>query len=195
MMKTDEFFQFAQVKATLRLLRDDEVIDKELLSYADSAISAQFNKLLKAAVPSPEKPGRNVGEMLPITDDPLLRATTSRRYLVKYNDASMPFEELHYWPLEAGYALSISENRDSTIISKAEDSSYQVKCAKCDVQPVRIINREGELQAIACSRCGARIDRVGTRTPRRKQSGKAKLRRPLTHREEQIHPSQNRGNG
>lgn len=180
-MKTDEFFQFAQVKATLRLLRDDEAINKELLSYADSAISTQFNRLLKDAVPALERPERNVGEMLPITDDPLLRATTSRRYLVKYNDVSMPFEELHYWPLDAGYALSLSENRNSTIISKAEDGPYQVKCAKCDDQPVRIINRGGELQAIACSRCGARMVRLGAMPPRRKQSGKAKSRRTFPH--------------
>jgi len=105
LLKTDEFFQFAQVKATLRLLRDDETIDKELLGYIDGAIGTQFNKLLKDTVPAPERPERNVGDMLSIADDTLLRATSGHRYIVKFNDVTMPFEDLRYWPLDTGYAL------------------------------------------------------------------------------------------
>lgn len=153
----DELFQFAQVKATLRLLRDDETIDKDLLAYADRALSAQFNRLLKDAVPRVEKTDRSVGEMLSVTDDPLLRAARGRRYLVKLSDTSMPFEDLRYWALESGYALSTSDSRSSTFISKEEGSRYRIKCPKCDEQAIRLVQRNGELMAIACSSCRTRL--------------------------------------
>ncbi len=160
LLNTDEFFQFAQVKATLRLLRDDETIDKDLLAYADRAVSTQFNKILKDAVPGLEKADRSVGEMLSITDDPLLKSVQNRRYLVKVNDANIPFEELRYWPLDSGFALSTSDNRNSTILSKDEGGVYRLKCPKCDDQAIQLIKREGELMAIACSNCRARLVRV-----------------------------------
>ncbi len=169
LLNTDEFFQFAQVKATLRLLRDDETVDKELLRYADRAVSAQFNRLLRDAVPGLEKAERSVGEMLSITDDPLLKATRNRRYIVKYNDISMPFEELRYWPLDSGYALSVSDNRNSTIMSKEEGGFYRVRCPKCDDQAVRLVKKEGELMAISCSNCRARLVRLEVRKPPRRR--------------------------
>lgn len=92
----------------------------------------------------------------------------------------MPFEDLHYWPLEPGYALSLSDNRRSTIISKEEDNLYRVKCANCDEQAVRLISRSGELQAIACSKCGEKVVRLGTMSSRREQPGKARLGRTFS---------------
>ncbi len=180
LLNTDEFFQFAQVKATLRLLRDDETVDKDLLAYADHAVSAQFNKLLRDAVPGLEKAERSVGEMLAITEDSLLRATRDHRYIVRFNDITMPFEDLRYWPLDSGYALSISDNRNTTILSKEEGVSYKVKCPKCDDQAVRLIKKEGELQAIACSSCRAKLVRLETERPLRRRP-----RRRTLHRQEE----------
>ena len=167
----DELFQFTQLKASLRLLRDDETIDKELLGYADRAISIRFNGLLREAVPRVEKAERSVGEILSVTDDPLLKEARGRRYVVKFNDVSVPFEDLRYWAADEGYSLSVTDNRNSTVVSK-EEGRYLVKCPKCDDQPVRLIRRGEELQAIACSRCRTRLVRVDmnptTRAPRRR---------------------------
>jgi Zn finger protein HypA/HybF involved in hydrogenase expression len=164
----DELYQFTQLKASLRLLRDDETIDKELLGYADRAISMRFNSLLKEAVPKVEKTERSVGEMLSVTDDPLLRSARDHRYLVKLDDVSIPFEELRYWSVDGGYALSLSDNRNSTVVSKEEGGHYLVKCPKCDDQAVRLIKRGDQLQAIACSKCRTRLIRIDSpRAPRR----------------------------
>ena len=169
----DELYQFTQLKASLRLLRDDETIDKELLGYADKAISVRFNGLLREAVPRVEKAERSVGEMLSVTDDPLLIAARDRRYLVKFNDVDVPFEDLRYWAADGGYSLSVTDNRNSTVVSKEEGGRYLVKCPKCDDQPVRLIRQGEELQAIACSRCRTRLVRVETRPlqrPRRRRA-------------------------
>ncbi len=167
----DELVQFTQLKASLRLMRDDETIDKDLLGYADKAVSIRFNSLLKEAVPKVEKAERSVGEMLSVTDDPLLKAAKEHRYLVKVNDVSIPFEELRYWTVDGGYALSVTDNRSSTIVSKEEGGQYLVKCPKCDDQAVRLVRRGKELRAIACSRCRARLIRIAepkaARRPRR----------------------------
>ncbi len=167
----DELFQFTQLKASLRLMRDDETVDKDLLGYADKAVSIRFNSLLKEAVPKVEKAERSVGEMLSVTDDPLLKAAKEHRYLVKVNDVSIPFEELRYWTVDGGYALSVTDNRSSTIVSKEEGGQYLVKCPKCDDQAVRLVRRGRELRAIACSRCRARLIRIAepkaARRPRR----------------------------
>ena len=175
----DELFQFTQLKASLRLLRDDETIDKDLLGYADRAVSIRFNSLLIEAVPRVEEAERRVGEMLPVTDDPLLQEARGRRYVVRFNDASVPFEDLHYWAADEGYSLSVTDNRNSTIVSKAE-GRYLVKCPKCDDQPVRLIRRGEELQAIACSRCRTRLVRVETspttRAPRRRRKATGSAR-------------------
>jgi hypothetical protein len=173
---TDEFFQFAQLKATLRLLRDDETVDKGLLTYADQAVSTQFNKLLRDAVPGLEKAERSVGEMLSITDDPLLSSLRDHRYVVKYNDVSMPFEDLRYWPMDAGFALSVSDNRSTTFLSKEDGDVYMVKCPKCDDQSIRLVKREGELVAISCSNCKKRLVNVDpTPTLEPKPSKRANL--------------------
>ena len=172
----DELFQFTQLKASLRLLRDDETIDKQLLGYADRAISIRFNGLLREAVPRVEKAERSVGEILALTDDPLLREARGRRYVVKFNDVSVPFEDLRYWAADQGYSLSVTDNRNSTIVSK-EEGRYLVKCPKCDDQPVRLIRRGEELQAIACSRCRTRLVRMDAK-PTRSTPG----RRPRAHR-------------
>ena len=164
----DELFQFTQLKASLRLLRDDETIDKDLLGYADKAISIRFNNLLKDAVPKVEKAERSVGEMLSVTDDPLLQATRDHRYLVRFNDVTMPFEDLRYWAVDGGYALSITDNRNSTIVSREEGGRYLVKCPKCDDQAVRLVKRGNDLQAIACSRCKTRLVRMETARPLRR---------------------------
>lgn len=172
----DELFQFTQLKASLRLLRDDETIDKDLLSYADRAISIRFNGLLREAVPKVEKAERSVGEMLSVTDDPLLMAARNRRYVVKFNDATVPFEDLRYWAADGGYSLSVTDNRNSTIMSKEEGGRYLVKCLKCDDQPVRLIREWDELQAIACSRCRTRlvrVDRPSRKPPRRRSRARA----------------------
>ena len=167
----DELFQFTQLKASLRLLRDDETIDKDLLGYADRAISVRFNDLLKEAVPRVEKADRSVGEMLPVTDDPLLKAARNHRYVVKFDDVSVPFEDLRYWAADGGYSLSVTDNRNSTIVSK-EEGRYVVKCPKCDDQPVKLIRQGEELRAIACSKCRTRLVRVDPptmhRVPRRR---------------------------
>jgi len=166
----DELFQFTQLKASLRLLRDDETIDKELLGYADRAISVRFNDLLKEAVPRVEKPDRSVGEILSVTDDPLLKEARGRRYVVKFKDVSVPFEDLRFWASDEGYSLTVTDNRNSTVVSKEEGGRYLVKCPKCDDQPVRLIRRGNELQAIACSRCKTRLIRANMRSaqePRR----------------------------
>ncbi len=161
----DELFQFTQLKASLRLLRDDETIDKDLLRYADTAVSIRFNGLLREAVPKVEKAERSVGEMLSVTDDPLLKAAKDHRYLVKYNDVTIPFEELRYWAVDGGYALSVTDNRSSTIVSKEEGGQYLVKCPKCDDQAVRLVRRGKELRAIACSRCRTRLIRIDSPKP------------------------------
>ena len=167
----DEFFQFTQLKASLRLLRDDETMDKDLLAYADMAVSVRFNGLLREAVPRVEKAERTVGEMLSVTDDPLLKEVRHRRYVVKFDDLSVPFEDLRYWGADEGYSLSVTDSRNSTIVSKEEGGRYVVKCPKCDDQPVRLVRRGEELLAIACSRCRTRLVRVDTkpaaRAPRR----------------------------
>ncbi len=141
----DELFQFTQLKASLRLLRDDETIDKDLLNYAETAVSIRFNSLLKEAVPKVEKAERSVGEMLSVTDDPLLKAARDHRYLVRFNDVSIPFEELRNWAVDGGYALSISDNRNSTIVSKEEGGRYLIKCPKCDDQALRLVKRGNQL--------------------------------------------------
>ena len=164
----DELFQFTQLKASLRLLRDDETIDKDLLSYADRAIGIRFNGLLKEAVPRVERSERSVGEMLSVTDDPLLTEARERRYVVRFNDVNVPFEDLRYWAADGGYSLSVTDNRNSTIMSKEEGGRYLVKCPKCDDQPVRLIRQGDELVAIACSRCRTRLVRVEGRVPRRR---------------------------
>ena len=158
----DELFQFTQLKASLRLLRDDETIDKELLSYADRSISMRFNGLLKEAVPRVEKAERSVGEMLSVTDDPLLKSARNHRYIVKFNNVTVPFDELRYWTVDGGYALSVSDNRNSTIVSKEEGDRYSVKCPKCDDQAIRLVKRGNDLEAIACSRCRTRLVRMET---------------------------------
>ncbi len=158
----DDLYQFTQLKASLRLLRDDETIDKDLLAYVDRSISIRFNNLLKEAVPKIEKAERSVGEILSVTDDPLLRSAKDHRYLVRVDNINIPFEELRYWDVEGGYALSISDNRNSTIVSKEEGGRYLVKCPKCDDQAVRLIKKGSELQAIACSKCRTRLVRIET---------------------------------
>ena len=177
----DELFQFTQLKASLRLLRDDETIDKELLGYADMAIGVRFNGLLREAVPRVEKAERSVGEILSVTDDPLLKAARNRRYLVKFDDVSVPFEDLRYWAANGGYALSVTDNRNSTIVSKEEGGRYLVKCPRCDDQPLKIIRRGDELRAIACSKCKTRLVRVddasNRRAPRRRPRGATSPRR------------------
>ncbi len=170
----DELYQFTQLKASLRLLRDDETIDKDLLGYADRAISIRFNGLLKEAVPKVEKAERSVGEMLSVTDDPLLRSARDHRYIVKFNDVSIPFEELRYWVVDGGYALSLSDNRNSTVVSKEEGGRYLVKCPRCDDQAVRLIKRGDELQAIACSKCRTRLVRIDSPRPPRKLRRRAR---------------------
>ncbi len=166
----DELYQFTQLKASLRLLRDDETVDKVLLSYADRAISVRFNSLLKESVPKVEKAERSVGEMLSVTDDPLLKSARDNRYLVKFNDIIVPFEELRYSAVDGGYALSVSDNRNSTIVSKEEGGRYLVKCPKCDDQDLRVIKEGDELQAIACSKCKTRLVKIDApRAPRRQR--------------------------
>ncbi len=174
----DELFQFTQLKASLRLLRDDETIDKDLLGYADRAISIRFNGLLREAVPKVEKAERSVGEMLSVTDDPLLKAARNRRYVVKFNDVRVPFEDLRYWAADGGYSLSVTDNRNSTIVSKEEGGRYLVKCPKCDDQPVRLIREGEELQAIACSRCRTRLVNVDAKPARRPARRRLRARAP-----------------
>ena len=174
----DELFQFTQLKASLRLLRDDETIDKQLLGYADRAISIRFNGLLREAVPRVEKAERSVGEILALTDDPLLREARGRRYVVKFNDVSVPFEDLRYWAADQGYSLSVTDNRNSTIVSK-EEGRYLVKCPKCDDQPVRLIRRGEELQAIACSRCRTRLVRMDAKPTRSTPGRSPRAHRPV----------------
>ncbi len=173
----DELFQFTQLKASLRLLRDDETIDKDLLAYADRAISIRFNGLLRESVPKLEKADRSVGEMLSVTDDPLLRSAKNHRYFVKFNDVSVPFEELRYWTVDGGYALSVSDNRNSTVVSKEEGGRYLVKCPKCDDQTVRLIKRGNDLEAIACSKCRTRLVRMESPKPARRVSTARRPRR------------------
>ena len=156
----DELFQFTQLKASLRLLRDDETIDKDLLGYADRAVSIRFNNLLRESVPKVERAERSVGEMLSVTDDPLLKAARDHRYLVRFNDITMPFEDLRYWAVDGGYALSVSDSRNTTIVSKEEGGRYLVKCPKCDDQAVKLVKRGNELQAIACSKCRTKLVRI-----------------------------------
>ena len=66
----------------------------DLLGHADRATSIRFNSLLKEAVPRVEKTERSVGETLSVTDDPLLESARNRRYVVKLDDVSVPFEDL-----------------------------------------------------------------------------------------------------
>lgn len=175
----DELYQFTQLKASLRLMRDDETIDKDLLSYADRAISIRFNGLLKEAVPRVEKAERSVGEMLSVSDDPLLRAARDRRYVVRFNDVNVPFEDLRYWATEGGYSLSVTDNRNSTVVSKEEGGRYLVKCPKCDDQPVKLIRLGEELQAIACSRCRmmlVRTETISLSKPRKQRSHRSRRR-------------------
>lgn len=164
----DELFQFTQLKASLRLLRDDETIDKDLLGYADRAISIRFNNLLRESVPKVEKAERSVGEMLSVTDDPLLKAARDHRYLVKFNEVTMPFEDLRYWAVDGGYALSVTDNRSTTIMSKEEGGRYLVKCPRCDDQAVKLVKKGIDLQAIACSKCRMKLVRIDSpKTPKK----------------------------
>ena len=175
----DELFQFTQLKASLRLLRDDETVDKDLLGYADRAISVRFNGLLREAVPRVEKAERSVGEMLSVADDPLLKAARNRRYVVKFDDVDVPFEDLRYWAVDGGYSLSLTDNRNSTIVSKEEEGRYLVKCPKCDDQPVKLIRRGEELRAIACSKCRTRLVRVYTGCIQKHPGRRARAGTPL----------------
>lgn len=113
-----------------------------------------------------EKAERSVGEMLSVTDDPLLIAARNHRYWVRYNEVSMPFEELRYWAVDGGYALSVSDNRNTTIVSKEDEGRYLVKCPKCDDQVVKLVKRGNQLQAIACSRCRTRLVRIDSKLPK-----------------------------
>ena len=141
-------------------------MDRELIGYADRAIGVRFNSLLREVVPRVEKAERSVGEMLPVTDDPLLMAVRERRYVVKFDGVDVPFEDLCYWTSGDGYSLSVTENRNSTVMSKEEGGHYLVKCPKCDDQPVKLIRQGEELRAIACSRCKARLVRVDPKAAR-----------------------------
>ena len=107
--------------------------------------------------------------MLAVTDDPLLVSARSHRYWVKYNDVSMPFDELRYWAVDGGYALSVSDNRNTTIVSKEDDGRYLVKCPKCDDQAVRIIKQGSQLRAIACSKCRTKLVRIDSPPPPRRE--------------------------
>lgn len=162
----DELFQYTQIKASLRLLRDDETIDKELLKYADAAVSIRFNGLLRDAVPRVEKSERTVGDMLSVTDDYLLKSLKEHRYVVKVNDIELPFEDLKYWSSDGeGYNLSMTDNRNSTILIKEEGGRYLVKCPRCDEQVIktkiiRSTKKTERIQAIECSRCKTRLIRL-----------------------------------
>ena len=130
------------------------------------AIGVRFNGLLKEAVPRVEKTERSVGEILPLTDDPLLKEARNHRYVVSFKGVRVPFEDLRYWAADQGYSLSVTDNRNSTIVSK-EGGRYLVKCPRCDDQPVRLVRRKEELQAIACSRCRTRLVRADAKVVRR----------------------------
>ena len=127
-----------------------------------------------------EKPERTVGEMLSVTDDPLLKAARDRRYVVKFNDARVPFEDLRYWGADGGYSLSVTDNRNSTIVSKEEGGRYLVKCPKCDDQPVKLVKQGEELEAIACSRCRTRLVLVESKTPRRTPRHRSRRANPTS---------------
>ncbi|MDG7008509.1 MAG: hypothetical protein JRN06_09760 [Nitrososphaerota archaeon] len=62
---------------------------------------------------------------------------------------------------DEGYFLPVTDNRNSTILSKME-GRHLVKCPKWDDQPVRLIRRDEELRAIACPRCRNRLVWVET---------------------------------
>jgi len=95
--------------------------------------------------------------------------TRNHRYLVKFNDVSVPFEDLRYWPADSGYALSVSDNRNSTIVSKEEGGRYLIRCPKCDDQALRLVKKGDHLQAIACSRCRTRLVRIDSPGPQAKR--------------------------
>jgi hypothetical protein len=168
MRNTDEFFQFAQIKAVLRLLRDDEAIDKELLRYTDHVLSLQFNKILKSAVPGVERGKKRVGEILAITTDELLLTLKRGRYRAKFDKIDVPLEDLYYTehPSEDGYTLSYSDGRDESNILWTRDDGekqvYTVECPRCDLsKEARLVKRRGELDAIVCASCKcAVIERV-----------------------------------
>ena len=118
--------------------------------------------------------------MLSVTDDPLLKAARDRRYVVKFNDARVPFEDLRYWGADGGYSLSVTDNRNSTIVSKEEGGRYLVKCPKCDDQPVKLVKQGEELEAIACSRCRTRLVLVESKTPRRTPRHRSRRANPTS---------------
>ena len=146
----------------------------------------RFNGLLREAVPRLEKAERSVGEMLSVTDDPLLKAARDRRYVVRFNDAKVPFEDLRYWAADSGYSLSVTDNRNSTVVSKEESGRYLVKCPKCDDQPVKLIRRGEELRAIACSRCNTRLVSADTKVARAPGRRRVRPRPQSSHRQAPV---------
>lgn len=74
----DELYQWTQVKMVLRLLREEEGIDKDKLAYANTLLNNRFNVLLGEVVPKVEKRKKSFVELIDkdfpetVAKDPLL---------------------------------------------------------------------------------------------------------------------------
>lgn len=83
----DSLFQWAQLKMVLRLLKDEDGIDKETLDYVNGAINNIFNKMLQEGVPKVEKRKKTFIEMTEtdfdtaLQKDPLLYAFRQKEYI------------------------------------------------------------------------------------------------------------------
>ena len=80
---SDDFMEMIQLKAGLRLLRDDEEISKERLKYAETIVATRINDILKTMIPGVDKRTRTLRELAEkeIESDLFLRLAREQDYI------------------------------------------------------------------------------------------------------------------
>ena len=150
----------AQVKASLRLMRDEEGIDKELLDYTNRALNQQMLSILQTCVPQPPKRKEDFFEAAKKLNDPTLN------YLTKDETFDWQFcDSLGSGVLsqsviikntligeQYAYGVQTSGHRCILIKEKAAPTA-QIWCDKCSWTQIDLIGKT----TILCSKCNKKL--------------------------------------
>lgn len=160
---SDTLFEITQMKAAVRLVRDDDFVDKELRAYIDQSLSLKLNDIFREAVQSKAvKKQFTVVDVLPTVDDELftrLRTLTSHEvpiYVYSNEKQKLLFYDMIYKPTDDGYGIECFFNggtHEALNFDKSENE-FKVMCPK-DSMNTAYFTKKRPLRSLGlrCAQC------------------------------------------
>ena len=149
----------AQVKASLRLMRDEEGIDKELLDYANRALNQQMMNILQTSVPHPQKRRASIEEQAEKLNDATLESLTKDSDW-RFSVGFMGEIPLSQCDVEDGgevgqdYLWGVRGRGVWLLIKKKRGTCPEIWCDRCSWSAFDL---HGDTTTVSCPKCQKKL--------------------------------------